>query len=39
MINALFTFWPAKYLRNNIQEILIDLDYGGTTIKKVIGNS
>ena len=40
MMNASFPFWPAKYVRNNIQEKqLIDLDYDGTSIKKVIGNS
>ena len=40
MINASFTFWRAKYVRNNIQEKqLIDLDYDGITIKKAIGNS
>ena len=40
MINVSFNFWPAKYVRSNIQEKqLIDLDYDGATIKKVIGNS
>ena len=40
MINVSFTFWPARDIRNNIQEkLLIDLDYGGTTKKKVIWNS
>ena len=40
MINAWFTFWPAKYVRNNIQgKQFIDLDYDGTTIKKAMGNS
>ena len=33
-------FWPAKYVRNNMQgKQLIDLDYDGPTIKKAIGNS
>ena len=38
--DASFTFWPAKYVTNNIQgKQLIDLDYNGTTIKKAIGSS
>ena len=37
MINASFNFWPPKYVRNNIQwKQVIDLDYNGITIKKVI---
>ena len=40
MINASFTFRPAKYVRNNIQgKQLIDLDCDGTIIKKAVGNS
>ena len=40
MINAWFTFWPAKLVRNNIHEKeLIDLDHDGITIKKAIGKS
>ena len=40
IINALFTFWPAKCVRNNIQKKrLIDLDYDRTTLKKAIWNS
>ena len=36
MINASFTFWPAKYVRNDIQrKQLVDLDCDGTVIKKV----
>ena len=40
MINASFTFWPAKHVRNKMQEKqLIDLDYDGITIKKAMWNS
>ena len=40
MINSLFTFWPVKYARKNMQEKqLLHLGYDRIFIEKVVGDS